>query len=93
MKFDRVQGLYTGMGAVLRLRDAAPGLTLRAAAGWAWNEKSARGRLVTEYRRGPLDSCSPPDSVRRMSVGTKFALRTRETSSFPSMTLIDTFFA
>lgn len=53
IKVDRVQGLYTGMGGVLRLRDAAPGLTLRGAAGWAWNEGTARGRVVAEYRRGP----------------------------------------
>ena len=52
IKVDRVQGLYTGAGGVLRLRDAAPGLTLRAATGWAWNEATARGRLVAEYRRG-----------------------------------------
>jgi hypothetical protein len=53
VKVDRIQGLYTGAGGVLRLRDAVPGLTLRAATGWAWNEATARGRLVAEYRRGP----------------------------------------
>ncbi len=52
VKVDRIQGLYTGAGAVLRLRDAVPGLTLRAATGLAWNEATMRGRLVAEYRRG-----------------------------------------
>lgn len=49
---NRVEGLFTGIGAVMRFRDAAPGLTLRAAAGHAWDERTARGRGVVEYRRG-----------------------------------------
>ncbi len=53
LKVDRIQGLFTGVGVVVRFRDAAPGLTLRSAVGWAWNEATARGRLVAEYRRGP----------------------------------------
>ncbi len=52
VRVDRVQGVYTGIGAVMRLRDAAPGLTLRGAAGYAWSERTARGRAVVEYRRG-----------------------------------------
>jgi hypothetical protein len=50
-RVDRVQGLFTGIGAVMRFRDAAPGLTIRAAAGWAWSEQTARGRVVVEQRR------------------------------------------
>jgi hypothetical protein len=49
---NRVEGLYTGFGAEYRLRDAAPGLTLRANAGWAWSEQAARGRAGAEWRRG-----------------------------------------
>lgn len=49
---NRVEGLFTGFGAEYRLRDAAPGLTLRANAGWAWSERAARGRLGAEWRRG-----------------------------------------
>lgn len=52
IRVDRVQGVFTGIGAVLRLRDAAPGLTLRSAVGYAWSERTARGRLAAEYRRG-----------------------------------------
>jgi hypothetical protein len=54
-RVNRVEGIFTGAGAVMRFRDAAPGLTMRAAAGWAWNEQAARGRFVTEYRRGPTE--------------------------------------
>lgn len=52
IRLDRVQGVFTGGGAVLRFRDAAPGLTLRAAAGYAWSEGTVRGRFVAEQRRG-----------------------------------------
>lgn len=49
---NRVEGVYTGYGAELRLRDAAPGVTIRANAGWAWSEQTARGRVSAEWRRG-----------------------------------------
>ena len=52
VRVDRVQGIFTGAGAVVRFRDAAPGLTWRAAAGWAWYESTVRGRLAMEYRTG-----------------------------------------
>lgn len=52
VRLDRVQGIFTGLGLVHRFRDAAPGWTLRSAAGWAWAEGTARGRAVVEYRRG-----------------------------------------
>jgi hypothetical protein len=49
VRFDRVQGLFTGAGARVRFRDAAPGLTLRGAGGWAWAERTARGRVELEW--------------------------------------------
>ena len=52
MRVDRVQGVFTGIGAVVRFRDAAPGLTVRTAAGYAWSERTVRGRVITELRRG-----------------------------------------
>jgi hypothetical protein len=51
VRLDRVQGVFTGIGAVLRYRDAAPGLALRGAAGWSWYERTVRGRAVVDYRR------------------------------------------
>jgi hypothetical protein len=51
MHFNRVEGVYTGWGAELRLRDAAPGWTVRANAGWAWQEEAARGRLAIDRTR------------------------------------------
>ncbi len=52
VRLDRVQGVFTGLGGVLRFRDAVPGLTMRAAAGYAWSERTARGRFVVEQRVG-----------------------------------------
>jgi hypothetical protein len=50
--YNRIEGLYTGFGAAMRLRDAAPGLTLRAVGGYAWNERTARARTSAELVRG-----------------------------------------
>lgn len=49
---NRVEGAFTGIGAVLRFRDRAPGLTLRGTAGYAWSEQVARMRAIVEHRRG-----------------------------------------
>ena len=49
--FNRVEGAYTGFGAKLSLRDVAPGVVVRANAGWAWKEQTVRGRLTVEQRR------------------------------------------
>lgn len=49
---NRIEGVFTGYGAELRMRDAAPGLSLRANGGWAWSERTARGRASAEWARG-----------------------------------------
>ncbi len=51
--FDRVEGLFTGVGASIHFRDAAPGLTVRANAGWAWTEGTARGGASAEWQHSP----------------------------------------
>ncbi|MBC8087815.1 MAG: hypothetical protein H7Z40_11165 [Phycisphaerae bacterium] len=50
--YNRIEGLYTGIGAKYALRDAAPGVVVRANAGWAWTEKTVRGRISVERARG-----------------------------------------
>jgi hypothetical protein len=52
--FNRVEGAYTGFGVEYRLRDAAPGLVLRANAGWAWSEGTMRGRVEGTWQRGAV---------------------------------------
>jgi hypothetical protein len=53
LHFNRVEGLFTGAGVRVALRDLAPGVTLRALGGYAWSEHTVRGRLAMERRRGP----------------------------------------
>lgn len=48
---NRIEGIWTGLGVTRQFRDAAPGLTLRAIAGYAWSERTARGRVVADYHR------------------------------------------
>lgn len=50
-RFNRVEGLYTGYGAIVRFRNAVPGLTLHAHGGWAWREETAKGAAAAELRR------------------------------------------
>ncbi len=53
IRFNRIEGLYTGTGVVMRMRDAAPGLTFRAVGGYAWNERTARARASATLLQGP----------------------------------------
>ena len=50
--FSRVEGVYTGLGAQLRFRDALPNARAYASVGWAWSERTLRGRLGFERRLG-----------------------------------------
>jgi hypothetical protein len=52
LRFNRIEGLFTGLGGVAHLRDAAPGLTLRAAGGFAWSERTARAHASAVLDRG-----------------------------------------
>lgn len=51
---NRIEGIWTGLGVTRRFRDQAPGLTLRAVAGYAWNERTVRGRAIGEYNRARM---------------------------------------
>jgi hypothetical protein len=50
--FNRVEGAFTGAGLKWALRDRAPGVVVRANAGYAWSEGTVRGRLAVERTRG-----------------------------------------
>ncbi|MBC7898343.1 MAG: hypothetical protein H7066_23175 [Cytophagaceae bacterium] len=52
VRFNRIEGLYTGWGVERRFRDQWPGLVLQGTAGWAWSEGTARGRVSAEWSRG-----------------------------------------
>ena len=51
-RFNRIEGLYTGVALAKDFRDEAPGLTVRGSVGWAWSEKTARGMLGVHRTRG-----------------------------------------
>lgn len=45
LRYDRVEGLFTGTGATLDFGDAAPGAYVNAHAGYAWAERTVRGAV------------------------------------------------
>jgi hypothetical protein len=47
-RFNRIEGLFTGLAAEHDFRDAAPGVSLRGSVGWAWSEKTARGSIALQ---------------------------------------------
>jgi hypothetical protein len=51
VRFNRVEGLFTGLAPSIDFRSAAPGLTASAFGGWAWSEQTARGGGFVTYRR------------------------------------------
>jgi hypothetical protein len=51
LRVDRVEGLFTGYGAALRFRDAAPGVVAHANAGYAWTERTVRGGVGVDWTR------------------------------------------
>ena len=52
VRYNRVEGLFTGVSGTVRFRDKAPGLTARGTAGWAWTEQTARGSGSVSLARG-----------------------------------------
>jgi hypothetical protein len=49
---NRIEGVWTGLGITRQFREQMPGLTVRAIAGYAWSERTSRGRVIAEYVRG-----------------------------------------
>jgi hypothetical protein len=53
VRFDRVQGLYTGLEATLQMRSMVPGMSIGALGGYAWSERTLRGGVHASLRRDP----------------------------------------
>ena len=51
-RFNRVEGVYTGIALSRDFRDAAPGLSVRGSIGYAWSEKVARGMIGAQRTLG-----------------------------------------
>jgi hypothetical protein len=43
VRVNRIEGLFTGLAGMVRMRDAAPGIFVHATGGYAWSEKTVRG--------------------------------------------------
>jgi hypothetical protein len=71
LRYDRVEGLYTGFGATLNLRDRAPGASIGVRGGYAWAESTVRGRVDAFLRR------------EGWSVGAGIERRLASTNDFP----------
>ncbi|MDE3172398.1 MAG: hypothetical protein KGN74_04935 [Gemmatimonadota bacterium] len=52
LRYDRVEGAYTGLAATVRFRNAMPGLSANAYGGWAWTERTVRGGASAALGRG-----------------------------------------
>ncbi|HEY4217783.1 MAG TPA: hypothetical protein VGM67_11645 [Gemmatimonadaceae bacterium] len=52
LRFNRVEGLFTGFAPSVDFRSVAPGVTASLYGGWAWSEQTARGGGSVTYQRG-----------------------------------------
>jgi hypothetical protein len=52
IRFNRIEGLFTGIAPSLDLRNAAPGLSVGMYGGFAWTEQTVRGGAFASYSRG-----------------------------------------
>jgi len=53
LRFNRVEGAFTGVAPMVDFRSVAPGLRAGVHVGWAWTEATARGGASVDYTRGP----------------------------------------
>ncbi|MEX2154988.1 MAG: hypothetical protein WD825_16715 [Gemmatimonadaceae bacterium] len=52
LRYNRVEGMFTGVAASVRFRDMVPGLSARGSVGFAWEEQTPRGALSASLARG-----------------------------------------
>ncbi len=52
VRYNRVEGLFTGAEVNVRMRSAFPGLIYGGALGWAWTERTAKGAAHASLMRG-----------------------------------------
>ena len=50
VRFNRVEGLFTGIAPSVDFRNLAPGLSVGGHVGWAWTERTTRGGGFVNYR-------------------------------------------
>ncbi|HXV16838.1 MAG TPA: hypothetical protein VD758_08665, partial [Gemmatimonadaceae bacterium] len=52
LRYNRVEGLFTGAEVNVRMRSKFPGFSYGGAIGWAWTERTVKGAVHTSLRRG-----------------------------------------
>ncbi|MDB4951252.1 MAG: hypothetical protein JWM27_3901 [Gemmatimonadetes bacterium] len=52
LRYDKAEGLYTGMAATWGAAEGAPGVRAGAHAGWAWQDRTPRGGAAVRWQRG-----------------------------------------
>jgi len=52
VRYNRVEGMFTGVSGTVRMRDAFPGLTVRGMLGVGWESQDVRGSLNASLSRG-----------------------------------------
>jgi hypothetical protein len=50
LRFNRVEGAFTGIAPSVDFRDLVPGLSAGGNVGWAWSERTLRGGAFASYR-------------------------------------------
>jgi hypothetical protein len=55
LHYNRIEGPYTGLGVAYMGNSALPGFEAHVIGGYAWTEKTARGRVSLALKRGPWD--------------------------------------
>jgi hypothetical protein len=53
LRYDRVEGLFTGVAGLYDFRDAMPGVSVRGMLGYAWYEQAVKGGVEAAVVRGP----------------------------------------
>ncbi len=53
VRYDRVEGLYTGLVGLYDFRDKMPGVSVRGLLGYAWYEQAVKGGIEATMVRGP----------------------------------------
>jgi hypothetical protein len=52
LRFNRIEGLFTGLAPSVDFRNVAPGLSAGVYGGWAWSEQTVRGGAFVSHKRG-----------------------------------------
>ncbi len=70
LRYNRVEGLFTGIHGRIRFRDAAPGLSLRAGVGYAWKSRVTRPEALIRWEGATW--FAQAGAERALELATKF---------------------